>query len=325
MKIKLLLFVLFFMIGKSFASCGSENCPLYHFHYNMAGGLHLRLYNEYIDQDMVYVGSKKSFVGAISEDHDEVNTLNSITAFQLQYGISNRLDIGIILPYIHREHNHIHHEDGEDHWENWNFSGMGDISVMGDYSLIAPSMEKEIYLSISAGVKLPTGMTDAVNSEGEEAEVTIQPGTGSVDALLGLNFWMPLFTVQTTKENLYSTIPLIIGLSYKIPGKGTDNYQFGNAALLTVGTDYQFTNKASATLQVNFRNQGYANVGNTGEPRENTGGSWIYVSPGLNINFTENLSFFGIVQIPVYLNVHGIQQASRFNTQIGISANGNLL
>lgn len=325
MKFRLFLMITFLIIGKAFSSCGSENCPLYHFNYNSHGGLHLRLYSEYINQDKIYVGSTLSSVGALPEEHDEVSTLNLITAFQLQYGLSDRLDIGFTLPFIHREHSHIHHEDEQAQLENWNFSGMGDVLITGNYSLIAPSMQKEIYLGLSAGIKLPTGVTSAVNAEGELAEVTLQPGTGSLDELFGVNFRYPLFATKTAYGDEYSTIPLILGLNYKIAGKGTDDYKFGNTLLLTAGTDYQFMNEASITLQFNVRTQDFADVGTTGEPRENTGGTWIYLSPGLNLNLLDNLSFFGIVQLPVYINVNGLQQASSFNAQFGISANTSLL
>jgi hypothetical protein len=323
MKFRLFLFVIFTFLTKVYASCGSSSCPLYHFHYNLQGGLHLRLYNEYINQDKVYFGSKLSSIGAVPEEHDEVSTLNSITAFQLQYGINDRLDVGFIVPYIHREHNHIHHDDGQ--WENWNFSGLGDISVLGNYAIIVPTMDKEFYLGISAGIKVPTGVTNAVNAEGEVAEVTIQPGSGSFDELVGLNFSYPLFTIKTTEKDEYSTIPLVVGLSYKIAGKGTDHYRYGNSLIVTAGTDYQFTKKASLSLQFNFRNLGYADTGTTGEPRDNSGGTWVYLSPGLNLNLTDNLSFFGTIQLPIYINVHGLQQISNFNSQIGISINSSLL
>jgi hypothetical protein len=118
---------------------------------------------------------------------------------------------------------------------------------------------------------------------------------------------------------------LIIGLSYKIPGKGTDDYRFGRALLATLGTDYQFSDKVSFTLQFNLKNQEYDDTGSTGEPGENTGGTKVFVSPGLNLNLTDYLSLFGIIQLPVYQNVHGIQQTSRFNTQLGLSANTSLL
>ena len=323
MKIKLLVLTLFLLVGKSFASCGSENCPLYHFQYSSQGGLHLRLYNEYINQDKLYFGSNLSSIGAIPEEHDEVNTLNLITAFQFQYGISNRLDLGIILPYIHREHTHIHHEDGER--ESWDFSGLGDITLTGNYSLILPTMDKEIYMGVFAGLKIPTGKTDVANSAGELAEVTLQPGTGSYDELIGIDFRYPLLTLPTFENNIYSTLPLILGLRYKITGPGTNDYKFGNTLLISAGTAYGFTEYADLTLQVNLRHQDFADMGFTGEPRENTGGTWMYISPGLTLNLTDNLSFFGIVQLPVYINVNGLQQASIFNTQFGVSVNTNLL
>jgi hypothetical protein len=324
MKIKSTIVFIFLIAIRLIASCGSESCPIYHFHYNRQGGLHLRLYSEYINQDRLYLGNSLSSVGAVPEEHDEVSTLNAITAFRLQYGISDRFDLGFILPYVHREHSHIHHEDGVSQRENWNFSGLGDISVTGNYSLIVPSMNREIYLGISAGIKLPTGVTNAVNAGGEPAEVTLQPGTGSYDELIGANFRYPLFTIETAEKDVYSTIPLIFGITYKIAGNGTNDYKFGNTLLISAGTAYQFTNKAGLTLQLNFRNQDYADVGKTGEPRENTGGTWFYLSPGFNLSITDNLAFFGIFQLPVYMNVHGLQQVSAFNLQFGISADTSL-
>jgi len=155
--------------------------------------------------------------------------------------------------------------------------------------------------------------------------VTLQPGSGSLDALLGLNFRYPLATIETSEENVFSTIPLIIGISYKVAGRGTDNYKIGNTLLLTAGSDFQFTTRASLTLQLNLRTQGFADVGSTAEPFENTGGTWLYVSPGLNFNLIDNLSFYGTVQFPAYIDVHGIQQASAFNLQLGLSINSSLL
>ncbi len=323
---KLLTFIILSILFTNiYASCGSSNCPLYHFHYSRTGGLYLRISYEYINQDQLYVGTNRSFIGAIPEQHDEVSTLNSLTFLQLQYGISDRLSFGFILPFIHHEHNHIHHDKGQDVWENWNFSGMGDIILLANYSLILPTMNSETYLSISGGIKLPTGITDAKNTEGEEAEVTIQPGSGSVDEVIGINFRHPLFTVKTTKDGVYSTIPLIIGLSYQIAGKGTNDYKFGNTFLANLGTDYQLTDKASLAFQVNGKFQGHSDPGKTGEPEENTGGKWIYFSPGLNFSIDQTLSFYGFIQLPVYQNVNGIQQTSRFNLQLGVTANTSLL
>lgn len=59
------------------ASCGSATCPLNTFHYFTAGSIHLMLANEYIDQDRIYVGTSRSVVGAIPNDHDEIETVNA--------------------------------------------------------------------------------------------------------------------------------------------------------------------------------------------------------------------------------------------------------
>jgi hypothetical protein len=42
-------------------------------------------------------------------------------------------------------------------------------------------------------------------------------------------------------------------------------------------------------LQVNGMFRGYADVGSTEEFRENTGGSWIFVSPGLRLHLSASL------------------------------------
>src|SRR5436853_356555 len=61
---------------RSSASCGSATCPLNSYHSIKSGWVGLNIVHEYIDQNQIYVGSSKSFVGAIPEHHDEVRTLN---------------------------------------------------------------------------------------------------------------------------------------------------------------------------------------------------------------------------------------------------------
>jgi hypothetical protein len=270
------------------------------------------------------VGSSRSFVGAIPSHHDEVQTLNERNVFQFQYGITDKVGLNVDVPFIHREHSHIGHEDGQDIWESWNFSGLGDMVVSTQYALLTPSEEFEPYVSLVLGMKIPTGVTGLKNAEGEEAEVTIQPGTGSLDGIVGFNYRQTLFSVPTI-SGAYSALPLTIGVSYQFNGKGTYDYRFGNSLLVSVGTAYQFIDRASLLFQANGRFQGFAEVGTTGEPRENTGGTWIFASPGLSARLSDAFSAQAFIQIPVYQNVHGIQQTARFNLQFGVSANVDLL
>jgi hypothetical protein len=91
------------------------------------------------------------------------------------------------------------------------------------------------------------------------------------------------------------------------------------------GTAYQFSSHANLLLQLNGKFQGKADVGETGEPGENTGGTFVYLSPGLNVDVMPHLSAYGYLQIPVYQRVNGIQQTSRYNIQFGLSADIGLL
>ena len=324
---KRILFYCFLLITLNFynllASCGSASCPLHINNPLLRGAFSLRLSHEYINQDQIYVGYNKSFVGAIPEHHDEVSTLNQITSFALGYGITDFLSLDLVIPYIHREHSHIHNHQGEQILETWNFNGIGDMVLTANISLFE-NIDAGSSLNIISGVKLPTGVSDAKNEEGELAEVTIQPGSGSTDFIMGASYTHSLASLPTVSGSLYSALPVTFEVSYKLNTKGTDDYKIGNVLLLHLSTAYRIIERASLLLQVNARFQDHADVGETNEPEENTGGKWIFVSPGLKFYLTEALSIYSYFQLPLYQNVNGIQQAAPYNLQVGIHQELNL-
>ncbi len=299
-------------------SCGSASCPLSTVHQLRAGWMTVGLSHEYILQDRIHVGSSLSAVGAIPEEHDEIQTLNEKNTLLLQLGILDRLSLQLDLPFVHREHAHISHEGSVPKWESFNFSGLGDaaltahLRVTSDGSTFAPS------ISLDAGVKSSSGVTDLRNADGEKGEVTIQPGTGSVDAVVGVRCDQNIGTVPMI-VNGYTLLSMSAGATVTIPGTGSDGYRFGTSVVTHLGASYQALERALVLLQVNGRFQGYAEVGSTGEPRENTGGTWIFLSPGLGLQMTDELSASAYVQFPVYQDVHGIQQTARYNLFMSVS------
>ncbi len=273
------------------------------------------LAHEYIDQNRIFVGSSPSFVGALPNPHDELQTINQRTLFDAQYSVSNALAFNVEIPFIQRTHSHI--EGGRT--ETFDFSGLGDIVVGAQYALLLPAEDFDPYLSVQLGAKLPTGVTDATGTSGEVAEVTIQPGTGSFDEIAGLSFRQNLFSVPTLSGE-YGALPITAGVSFQKNGRGTNDYRVGNTLLVYLGTQYQLNGQFSVLLQANGMFRGYADVGSTGEFTQNTGGTWIFMSPGMRFHLSDAFSAFGYVQLPLYINVHGIQQASRLNLQLGVSA-----
>jgi hypothetical protein len=303
----------------AYPNCGSASCPLNNHRYLGAGFFRLSLSHEYINQDLLYLGSSRSFAGAVRYDHDEIQTINQRSVAQVQVGITDRLAFNAEVPLIARQHRHILHETSGDRIESWNFVGLGDIVASAQYALLLPHTEFGPYVSLVGGIKVATGRTDLKNAEGDEAEVTIQPGTGSTDGIAGLFYRQEVATVPTLGGE-FSSLPLIAGVSYQFNGAGTHGWRAGNSLLAHIGTEYQFSPSASFTMQVNARIQQYAEVGRTGEPRENTGGTWIFASPGVNVSLTGSVFAFAILQVPVYQQVHGFQQSAKMNVQVGISA-----
>ncbi len=317
-------FLLAIMTASANASCGAASCPLNSFHPLRSGWLSLSLSHEYINQDQLYLGSSLSFVGAIPEHHDEIQTINERNEFLAGYGISDNFALNISVPLIHRQHTHIGHENNTSAIERWDFTGLGDIVVNGQYTILNSEEEFTPYLSLSAGVKLATGVTDFRNTDGEFAEVTIQPGSGSTDLLFGLNYRQTLLSLPTLSGS-YSAFPLNISILYQVNNRGTDRYRFGNVLHVHLGTAYQFISRSSLLFQINSKFQDYADVGNTDEPRDNTGGTWIFASPGLLFQIIDDVSMSGYIQFPIYENVHGLQQTAKFNLQLGLTFSTNLL
>jgi len=115
------------------------------------------------------------------------------------------------VPFIDHSHQHIFNKnDGfggvEPELEKWNFSGSCDIQAIGRYRFYH---DTDSNASVRFGMKLPTG--DIHNSNAEEnAERSLQPGTGSLDSIVGAN--------AEPADSGSNTLSLSPGLSYRITG-----------------------------------------------------------------------------------------------------------
>ncbi len=259
------------------------------------------------------------FVGALPDEHDEEQTLNQRSVLGMQYSISEAMALTVELPFILRTHSHI--DEGRN--VSFNLRGLGDIIVGGVFSLLSSPEEYDPSLSVQVGAKLPTGVTDATGSNGEVAEVTIQPGTGSFDGIVGLDYRQGLARAPSLSGE-FSIVPLTAGMSYQVGGRGTHGYRLGNVLLVYLGSEYRLLGQVTLLLQANGMFRAHSDVGSTGESPQNTGGAQIFLSPGVKLHLSSAVSVFGNVHVPVYLNVQGIQQTSRVGMQFGASADLDL-
>ena len=77
---------------------------------------------EYIDQDQPRIGTRRAFVGERpSPEHNEIETVNRTYKLFADYGLTERIAVGLLMPIVHRDHRHEVVDDGE--VESWDFSG----------------------------------------------------------------------------------------------------------------------------------------------------------------------------------------------------------
>jgi hypothetical protein len=305
----------FLFAPNSWASCGSSSCPI---ELRALDAAHpdrfsLDLSFQYIDQDQPMIGSHKAHVGELPSHHDEVRTINRITTLQLVYAPTDRLQLSAALPWVSRDHEHLHNHHGEVLPESWQFSGAGDVALQAR-GRITDS------LSVIAGVKLATGARHEANEDGEEAEVTIQPGTGSTDFLGGLA-WHGGFLRDTSLGGTmgHSTrIPLFATATYRVNGSGTERYRRGNELQVNTGGEYPLGSRVNLAAQLNARVLSRDEPGDTDEDPSLTGGRFLYASPGLNITLTPSVSAYAFFQVPLYQHVNGIQLTAKGNVVLGL-------
>ena len=295
------------------ASCGSESCPLDKASLWDKSQLSFELTEQYIDQDQPRIGTSDALVGAIPSHEDEVRTVNRITTAHAAYRPNGVWAFSAALPFVNRTHEHIHDPLGTPEYQRWTYANVGDLETLAVRRFGAGPNARRTYF-MSAGFKAPTGVTEVEEVDGDQPEPSARPGTGSWDVLAGLGAeWM------VRGPSLAGDMPFRVGVSGRWNGRGTENYQVGAELTAHVGTELPLSHAASVLLQTNLRIKAKDDVGDSDSEAGNTGGTAVYLSPGLKFSFGRQLSLYGLVQFPVYQRVNGIQIVSDSNLYFGVS------
>lgn len=321
-------------------SCGQTACAV---DTNLAEGgalrlreVRLRLDAEYIDQDQPWVSAHAASVGERPAPHAEVETTNASWKLNADFGLTDRWSVSVLAPLIYREHFHLE-PSGDDQGtdggsgqhgeepaegtitigdatgtpERWDFLKFGDMQLVAHFN---HPLGNGTRMSILAGLKLPTGDTNVRNDQGEEAEMTLQPGTGSVDPLIGASVTHNFSAADRQFPSLASAL-------VRIPGSdGRFGYRAGADAVMSAGTAYAMASRLTALLQVNFRYRDRDDAGDApGIAEENTGGEYLYITPGVKLGLADRVELLTYVQVPVFQRVNGIQIVSRWNLLCGLT------
>jgi hypothetical protein len=304
------------------ASCGSASCFLVTHSdegVETAGAFHIDLSYRYVVQTKKLEGSHSTgevlvpgidFENEVIEPdhHREISTRTTMLLLNLAYGVTPRVSVFGVLP-LSTDKNHEHVDDvgtSDEHFTNADGTrGFGDVAVGARYVLLVKAND---LLVGSASAKLPTGAYKLLDSDGAINEPTIQPGTGSYDGLLTLNY---------VRHRFPSPREWFVSGSERINGRNPLEYRVGNETIATTGMSYAASHRWVFSLQANARHAGRDDYRGEGVP--STGSDSISLSPGVRFRSGDRLELYGYLQLPVYQDVNEAQLAPRAGFIVGVS------
>lgn len=275
--------------------------------YATTPGVRVDIRYDYLNQSELRSGTSKVDSKSINFPTDreiEQGTKNQYTTLGLDYSTSKNWGVNIQLPYIYRTHETI--AEGDTDISASKTSNIGDIRVLSRYQ----GFSEDQNFGVQFGLKLPTGSFHDNFSSGPQAGTAIdrglQAGTGTTDLLLGL------FHFGALNQNWDYFSQGIV----QLPFAQRDGYKTGTSLNANAGVRYMANEAVIPQLQINVKT-GRRDSGINADA-DNSGGTLMYLSPGVTISLSEKLKAFGFLQLPVYQNVNGYQLAPRFTASVGM-------
>ena len=312
-----------FSARPAFATCGSANCFLVtgtQEGVSAAGILTADLSFRFIPQGRRLAGTKDisnvltpkvDFENGVllPDHHREIRTQNTLVEVDLSYGVTSRLTLAGSLPIINQR-DHEHFDDAEDplleHFTKEDgASGFGDVRLGARYAFLVKS--KSLLVG-GLAVKLPTGAYTLRDGEGNINEPTIQPGTGSVDAIASIHY---------ARHAAASGLEPFASASYRANRENDLAYRFGDETILDAGVSRRAGERLTWSMQLDWRRSGRDRFRSQGVP--STGARFLNLSPGVRLDAGTGTVLYAFVQVPVYQDVNEAQLAPRTGLLLGVS------
>jgi hypothetical protein len=305
------------------ASCGcSLNTDWQSLEYTYKPGLKVDIRYDYLDQDQLRSGTGRISPVAASQivnynGNQEVEKFTESHFITLGIDYSTNLDWGINLqvPYIVRNHETLGTQSdgitpgpGGGQYDS-HTANLGDMKVIGRYQGFTANHN----LGVLLGFKLATGSYTETGTSTDPAapgpvpiDRGLQPGTGTTDVIFGA-----YYNNAINRHLGYFTQAM-----YQIPLYSTANYKPGNNLNVSLGLRYVGFDIIVPQLQLNFREVQRDSGANA--DTVSTGGTLLYISPGLVAALTDKISMYSFVQVPIYQDVNGVQLAPHYTVTAGV-------
>jgi hypothetical protein len=301
------------------ASCGCTLSPDWeNLGFSGSSGLKMDVRYDYLNQNNLRAGGHSISTSAVANGASEIEkyTRNNYLTVGLDYSSNPNWGVNVQLPYINRNHTTLGasvsgETPGEGAYHS-STSGIGDIKVIGRYQ----GFTEQHNFGLLFGLKLPTGSHTKTASLIDGTGVVnidrgLQPGTGTTDAILGA-YYVDSFS----KDWGYFTQAII-----QKPLNSSEGYKTGDSLNLNLGVRYEGFDDFTPQLQLNARfvEHDHGITAHGESYGTGTGGTLVYLSPGLTYRVNKQIKAYGYVQLPIYQDVNDLQLTPHWTGSVGIN------
>jgi hypothetical protein len=232
--------------------------------------------------------------------HRDIDGYDRVLQADLTYGLSPRVNLLASVPLSIWHAHQVAHGDIQ---QDYGTVGLGDALLGVRWSM------RPRRLVAGFSLKLPTGRHD-IGGEfgGGIQDPTLQPGTGAFDVVGLLQYsWRfdPL------------GLNCSVAASYQATTTNRLGYRFGNQTIATAGIAHALTSTLTASLQGKYFHQDRSQYLGQGVP--STGGTFVYLTPGLRFSGPRGFSLYGFLLLVPYRHVNEAQLGPRAAVLTGVS------
>lgn len=292
-----------------------------------APGWSIDLRYDYLNQDQLRSGTHSIAPGVAANTMDpqsggpaevEKYTENRYATASLDYSNGASWGLNLVVPYIDRKHSTYGSASGFGASDGYptgvngydsTASGLGDIKLIGRYFGFSPSKS----FGLQLGLKLPTGKHDQLANDGvSQVDPGLQLGSGTTDLIASA------YTFDNLNADWSTFAQAGVQTALNHSTLFGESYRPGDSLNLSLGIRYHGYSGFIPSLQVN----GHYAVHDGGDAADtfSTGGTLVYLTPGVIVPIGHKASLYGDVQLPLYQDVRGIQLTPKEVISLGLRA-----
>ena len=270
------------------------------------------------------ISNRRLLANAEEDPNQDVHSISSLSQWTLTtaYGVTDRFTIAAQIPFVDRRNilEAEEEDDGEFEIESLGDSdGIGDLRLFGVYQFWRDEVGQQS-AAVTVGVKTPTGDDDnSVTGEGR-LDTELQPGSGSYDPFFGLAY-----------SRKFSQWSFDSNVTYQIATEGAQDTDLGDFVGANAALSYRLNNlhthaNSSAehidvawdlVLELNGEWRDKEDI--DGETNDDSGGTLLFLSPGIRATTDFGMSFSLSVGAPIITDLNGLQSTPQWRAIAGIS------